>query len=136
MRVRHFVALAGMIVGLSASAGALAAAAPAPGDAIGGLDVIQVQRDDCHADERRHYLPEYDRRVTHYHRGPNCRAVIADDRPRDCHRDPQRHYLRELGRSAYHRHVGPSCRVETYREFRGERLGRGCSRVGPITICP
>lgn len=143
MRIKHLAAIAGMIVGLGASTGALAASAPAPGEAIGGLDVIQVQRDDCHESVRRHYLEEYGRRVAHYHRGRSCRAVIVDGdggggggRDRDCHRDPQRHYLDEYGRRVWHRHVGPRCRVDTLREYREERRDEGCFRAGPVTVCP
>lgn len=82
---------------------------PAP-ETSQGL-VIRVQQD-CHAEVRRHYLPELDRREWHRHR-PNCRVVVVepeDDRPRDCHEEVRRHYLPEFERRVLHRHR-PNCRV-------------------------
>ena len=141
MRITHILAAAGLALAAALSgAAASAASAPLAADPVGNPGIILVQRDDCHENVRRHYLPEYGRRVEHYHRGRSCRAVIVEDEgydePRDCHRDPQRHYVRELGRSVWHRHVGPRCRVDTMREYRGDRRDEGCVRAGPVTICP
>ena len=102
--------------------------------------VTKIQND-CHADVRRHYLPEYGRRVWHRHR-QNCRVVIVDreddydDRPRDCHREVRRHYLPEYGRSLYHRHVGDRCRVRIFERYEGDYpRGRNCMKLGPVTLC-
>ncbi|WP_442582669.1 hypothetical protein ACSBOB_12275 [Mesorhizobium sp. ASY16-5R] len=65
----------------------------------------------CHADVRRHYVPEYGRPVRHYHnrdcfpiRASGGGAVIAD-----CHRDVRLHRIR--GVQVWHRHVGRDCAV-------------------------
>lgn len=97
---------------------------------------------DCHADVRRHYVPEYGRRVWHRHRQSNCRVVIVDreddyydERPRDCHRDVRRHYLPEYGRSVYHKHVGERCRIRVYNPRQGGGGGASCIKIGPLTLC-
>ncbi len=71
--------------------------------------VIQIRG--CHADVRRHYVPQYGRTVTHYHRR-DCRPVrVGGGVPpsRDCHRDVRTHRIN--GVLVRHRHVGPNCRV-------------------------
>ena len=106
-----------------------------PGDGL--VTKVQV---DCHADVRRHFLPEYGRRIWHRHRQSNCRVVLVDpefeERPVDCHRDVRRHYLPEYGRSIYHKHVGESCRVRVYNPYDDGRSGRrDCIRLGPVLVC-
>ena len=116
----------------------IASALPqAPAVEADGL-VTKVQID-CHADVRRHYLPQYDGRVWHRHRQSNCRVILADpdfdDRPRDCHRDVRRHYLPEYGRSVYHTHVGERCRIRVYNPYEGNRPGGDCVKLGPVLLC-
>lgn len=107
-------------------------------ESYGLVTKVQI---DCHPDVRRHYLPEYGRRVWHRHRQSNCRVILADPdfddgpRPRDCHRDIRRHYLPEYGRSLYHRHVGERCRIKIFDEYEGDYGGRDCVKIGPITLC-
>ncbi len=117
--------------------GAAVAVPESPVSKADGL-VTKVQVD-CHADIRRHYLPEYDRRVWHRHRQSNCRIILADpdfdEGPRDCHREVRRHYLPEYGRSLYHRHVGERCRIKIYDEYRGGQGGPSCVKFGPVTLC-
>jgi hypothetical protein len=86
----------------------------------------------CHADVRRHYVPEFGRTVTHRHRR-DCRPVRVDSGPRDCHREARRHYVPGYGR-VVHRHVGPNCRVRILRRWDGPG-GRDCVRIGPIRYC-
>jgi hypothetical protein len=132
-------ALIALGVGMTGPAGAMPQS-QAP--ATSGDLVVKVQVD-CHAGVRRHYLPEYDRRIWHRHRQSNCRVVIVDppedddyeDRPRDCHRDVRRHYLDEYGGNVTHKHVGPSCRVRVYQRHSGDDSGGNCIRLGPITYC-
>ncbi len=102
--------------------------------------IIKVQ-EDCHADVRRHYLPQLDRRAWHRHRQSNCRVVLVepeddddDDGPRDCHREVRRHYLPEYGERLAHRHVGNSCRIRIYRRD-DDGDGRNCVRFGALTFC-
>jgi hypothetical protein len=116
-----------------------AAAMPQPPAVESDSLVTRVQID-CHPDMRRHYLPEYGRRVWHRHRQSNCRVILADpdfsDGPRDCHRDVRRHYLPEYGRSVYHRHVGERCRVRVYNPYDDDRpRGRNCIKLGIVTLC-
>jgi hypothetical protein len=86
----------------------------------------------CHADVRRHYVPEYGRTVTHRHRR-DCRPVRVDGGGgRDCHRDARRHFVPGYGR-VVHRHVGPNCRVRVLRRY--DRGGRNCVQIGPIRYC-
>ena len=104
-------------------------------------DLVVKVAIDCHADIRRHYVPEYGGRIWHRHRQSNCRVIVVDppdeeyDRPRDCHRDVVRHYLPEYGGSVAHRHLGESCRVKIYRPYEGGGSGGSCIRIGPITYC-
>lgn len=125
------------LLALGVGTGAVAAMPRVPAAEGDGL-VTKVQID-CHRDVRRHYLPEYGRRVWHRHRQSNCRVILADpdfdDRPRDCHRDVRRHYLPEYGRSLYHKHVGDYCRARIYRPRDDEYRGGNCLRIGPITVC-
>src|SRR5690606_34738571 len=76
------------LLALGIGTGTAAALPQAPVTEGDGL-VTRVQVD-CHRDVRRHYLPEYGRRVWHRHRQSNCRVILADpdfdDLPRDCHR--------------------------------------------------
>jgi hypothetical protein len=91
------------------------AAPPAPLAGAGQTDVVQVRG--CHADVRRHYVPQYGRSVAHYHRR-NCRPVRAGMAPpirRDCHRDVRVHRIN--GVLVRHRHVGPYCAVRVVRRF-------------------
>ncbi len=101
---------------------------------------LVVKVSGCHRDVERHFVPEFDRRAWHVHRGSNCRPVRVDQPdpdpvvPRDCHRDARRHYLPEYGDSVWHRHVGDSCRIRIIR--RSDSAGPGaCIRVGPVTVC-
>ena len=108
--------------------------------AVQGNGLVTKVQVDCHADVRRHYLPQYDRRVWHRHRQSNCRVILVDpefeERPVDCHRDVRRHYLPAYGRSVYHKHVGESCRVRVYNPYDDNRSGRGdCIRLGPVLVC-
>lgn len=118
-----------------------AAAMPKTPTVEGDGLVTKIQAD-CHADVRRHYVPEYGRRVWHRHRQSNCRVVIVDreddyydERPRDCHRDVRRHYLPEYGRSVYHKHVGERCRIRVYNPRQGGGGGASCIKIGPLTLC-
>jgi hypothetical protein len=124
-------------IGMTGPASAMPQTPAAKGD-----DLVTKVQVDCHQDVRRHYVPEYGRRVWHRHRQSNCRVVIVDreddyeDRPRDCHRDVRRHYLPEYGRSVYHKHVGERCRIRVYNPYQGSGPGRpDCVRIGPITVC-
>ena len=133
--IRAFsAALIALGVGMTGIASALPQAPAVEGDGL----VTKVQID-CHADVRRHYLPQYDRRVWHRHRQSNCRVILAepefDDAPRDCHRDVRRHYLPEYGRSVYHSHVGESCRIRLYNPYEGNRPGGDCVKLGPVLLC-
>jgi hypothetical protein len=108
--------------------------------AVEGNALIQKVQVDCHRDVRRHYLPEYGRRVWHRHRQSNCRVILADpdfdERPRDCHRDVRRHYLPQYGRSVYHKHVGESCRIRIYNPYQGSGPGGpSCVKIGIVTLC-
>jgi hypothetical protein len=127
------------LLALSFATGSAPAMPQAPAPEGNGL-VTRVQID-CHQDVRRHYLPEYGRKVWHRHR-QNCRVVIVDreddydNRPRDCHRDVRRHYLPEYGRSVYHKHVGERCRIRIYNPYQGNGPSRpDCIRIGPVTLC-
>jgi hypothetical protein len=127
------------LLALTIGTGAAAAAMQQPPAMDGDSLVTRVQID-CHPDVRRHYLPEYGRRVWHRHRQSNCRIILADpdfdDGPRDCHRDVRRHYLPEYGRRVYHRHVGERCRIRVYDEYRGDGYGdRNCVQIGPVRLC-
>ncbi|MDQ6436714.1 hypothetical protein RB623_21905 [Mesorhizobium sp. LHD-90] len=105
--MRRFLVAAAMLLSvLGASAGAGPATLPAPG---AGESLI-VQTRGCHADERRHYVPEYGRPVWHYH-NRRCRPIRAGGGPvvRDCHRDVRLHRIN--GVRVWHRHVGPDCAV-------------------------
>jgi hypothetical protein len=110
--------------------------------AVQGDGLVTRVQVDCHADVRRHYLPEYGRRVWHRHRQSSCRPVIVDreddygDRRRDCHRDVRRHYLPEYGRSVYHKHVGERCRIRVYNPYRDDGPRRpDCVKLGPLLLC-
>lgn len=118
-----------------------AQAAPAFGDhhPVGGRSIIKAQGDDCHADVRLHYLPEFDRSLEHKHRSSDCLPVIVEEDVApvsDCHRDPERHLLPEIGREVWHRHAGPNCLVETFQERDEGTATEGCLKAGPVTICP
>lgn len=139
--IRMFgVAAVAMLVANSGQA----AAAPggAPPAASGGSLVVRVAVD-CHADVRRHFLPEYDRRVWHRHRQSNCRVVRADPPDdndhdggrRDCHRDVRSHFLPEYGGRVTHKHVGDSCRTRVYRQYPGGGSGRNCIQIGVVQFC-
>lgn len=135
MRVTMTFSAILLVLGIGAGSAAATPIMPAPqGDSL----VVRVQAD-CHRDVRRHYLPQYDRRVWHRHRRSDCRVILADpdfdDRPRDCHRDVRRHYLPQYGRSLYHRHVGERCRVRIYEQHSGNRPGGNCVKIGPVTLC-
>jgi hypothetical protein len=127
-------------VGAVMGASAGRAETPTILDQVAPPGIVQVQDEDCHERTRRHFLPEYGRRVLHHHRGRNCRVVIdedfQDEEPdrSDCHREPQRHYLEEYGRRVWHTHRGRSCRVQILQEQREQQ--RGCFRAGPIWVCP
>jgi len=125
------------LLALGIGTGTAAALPQAPVTEGDGL-VTRVQVD-CHRDVRRHYLPEYGRRVWHRHRQSNCRVILADpdfdNRPRECHREVRRHYLPEYGRSLYHKHVGEYCRVRVYHPRDDGYRGGNCMRIGPITVC-
>jgi hypothetical protein len=133
-------AVSAALIVLSVGAGTAVAMPQSPVVPDGNSLVTNVQVD-CHADVRRHYLPEYGRRVWHRHRQSSCRVVIVDreddydDRPRDCHREVRRHYLPEYGRSLYHRHVGERCRIKIFDEYRGNGDRRDCVKLGPIVLC-
>ena len=125
---------------LSAVAAGAATATPQPPAPQSDGLVTRVQVD-CHADVRRHYLPQYGRQVWHRHRQSNCRVIVVDredrhdNRRRDCHRDVRNHYLPEYGRRLYHRHVGEHCRVRIYERYDDNRRGRNCVKLGPLTLC-
>lgn len=127
------------LLALSVVTGTAAAMPQTP--AVQGDDLVVKVQIDCHPDARRHYLPEYGRRVLHRHRQSSCRVVIIDreddyeDRPRDCHRDVRRHYLPEYGRRVYHKHVGERCRIRVYNQHQGGGGGQSCVKLGPITVC-
>jgi hypothetical protein len=138
-KMKSIKALGAALLALSFATGSAPAMPQAPvPDGNGLVTNVQV---DCHADVRRHYLPEYGRRVWHRHRQSNCRVVIIDreddydDRPRDCHRDVRRHYLPEYGRSVYHKHVGERCRIRVYYPYDNGGGGRNCIRLGIVTLC-
>ena len=141
MKSFRAVSAALMVLGV-AMTGPATAMPQASAPATSGDLVVKVQVD-CHASVRRHYLPEYDRRVWHRHRQSNCRVIVVDpenddyeDRPRDCHRDVRRHYLRQYGGEITHKHIGESCRVRTYSRYPGDRPGGDtCIRLGIITYC-
>lgn len=142
--MKTFRTLGAALLALGIGTATAAAVTPLPATPPPSIEadslVTEVQRD-CHRDVRRHYLPQYDRRVAHRHRQSDCRVILADReddrRPRDCHRDVRRHYLPEYGRSVYHRHVGERCRVRVYNRHQGgNRPGAGnCVTVGPLTLC-
>jgi hypothetical protein len=134
-------AVSAALLALSLGSGTATAMPQSPLIQEGDGLVTKVQID-CHPDVRRHYLPEYGRRVWHRHRQSSCRAVIVDreddydDRPRDCHRDIRRHYLPEYGRSVYHKHVGERCRIRVYDRYDGDGpRGGNCVKLGIITLC-
>jgi hypothetical protein len=91
-----------------ASAGTAAPPAPDAGESL----VVQTRG--CHADVRRHYVPEYGRTVWHYH-NRRCVPVRAGGPVviRDCHRDVRLHRIR--GVLVWHRHVGIDCTVRVVR---------------------
>lgn len=125
-------------VGMTLAAGSASAMPQTP--TTEGNSLVQKVQVDCHADVRRHYLPEYDRRVWHRHSRNNCRVILDDpdfdERPRDCHRDVRRHYLPEYGRSVYHKHVGESCRIRIYNPYQGGgQGGPSCVKIGIVTLC-
>lgn len=130
--------IASVLFALSIGAGT-AAAAPPQAEVEGDGLVTKVQID-CHADMRRHFLPQYGERLWHRHRQSNCRIVLAEpedddyDR-RDCHRDVRRHFLPEYGRRVYHKHVGSSCRIRIYNQRDGGGQGGNCIRIGVVTLC-
>lgn len=95
-----------------------AVAGPAMPPSAPAREPAVIQARGCHADVRRHYVPEYGRTVTHYHRR-DCRPVrVGAGRPpqvRDCHRDVRTHRIR--GVLVRHRHVGPHCAVRVVRRY-------------------
>jgi hypothetical protein len=114
-----------------------------PMPAAGGNSLVIKVAEDCHRDARRHFLPEYGRRIWHRHRGSRCR-VVRVERPdeddfdggrRDCHRDVRSHYLPEYGGRVTHKHVGGSCRVRVYRQYDGGGSGRNCIQIGVVRLC-
>lgn len=131
--------IGGMLVAAALCLSGQAGAAPVV-DAPPTSKLPIVEAGGCHADVRRHYVPEFRQDTWHRHRQPSCRPVRADPprpvAPRDCHRDVRRHYLPEYGRSVAHRHVGDSCRVRVYNEYSGRpRPDRTCVQIGPIYFC-
>lgn len=100
-----------------------------------GLPVVQVGG--CHREPQRHFVPEWDFRAWHRHRGPNCRPVEVEvEQPRDCHRDVQTHYLPEYQARIPHRHAGPDCRVRVLTPGQPGGPGSGfCVQIGPIRYC-
>jgi hypothetical protein len=140
--MRAFSVFGASLVALAVGLCGQSAAMPqAPvSQAADGL-VVQVAVD-CHGDVRRHFLPQYDRRVWHRHRQSNCRVVLVDppqedpyDGRRDCHREVERHYLPEYGARVTHRHVGPNCRVKVYRQYDGGSSRQNCIRIGVVQFC-
>ena len=125
-------ALIALGIGMTGSASALPQT-PAPRATISS----PRSRSTVMQDVRRHYVPEYDRRVWHRHRQSNCRVDPRrsgrrfEDRPRDCHRDVRRHYLPEYGRSVYHKHVGERCRIRVYNPYEGNRPGGRLRQARP-----
>lgn len=121
--------------------GPVSAMPQAPAVTQGEDLIVNVAVVDCHADVRRHFLPQYDSRVWHRHRQSNCRVILAEpefeeERPRDCHRDVRRHYLPEYGRSVYHKHVGERCRIRVYNPHQGGGASRpDCVKLGPLLLC-
>ena len=117
---------------LMSPVGAAPLAAP---DAQPTAQTMVVPVGGCHADVRRHYVPEYGRTATHRHRR-DCRPVRDDNGwgggGRDCHREARRHYVPGYGR-VVHRHVGSNCRVRVLR--RHDHGGRNCVQIGPIRYC-
>lgn len=96
---------------------AFAGPVPAPAVPTAGTAVQPVGG--CHADIRRHFVPEFNRSLPHFHRR-DCRPVRAEAgreerrRPVDCHRDARRHFIPGAG-MVLHRHVGPSCDIRIIR---------------------
>lgn len=131
--------ISGMLVAAGLCLSGQAGATPAiDAPSVSKLPVVNVGG--CHADVRRHYVPEFGRTTWHRHRQPSCRPVRVDQPnepgPRDCHRDVRRHYLPQYGGSIAHRHVGENCRVRVYREYSGRpRPDRTCVQIGPIYFC-
>ncbi len=140
--MKSFRSVGAALIALGVATTGPAAAMPqASATAASGDLVVRVQID-CHANARRHYLPQYDRSILHRHRQSDCRAVRVDpgddyDRPRDCHRDVRRHYVPQYGDEVTHNHVGDSFRVKVYRRYPGSgRPGGGsCVHLGIITYC-
>ena len=109
--MKSFLAAAAML--LSALTG-LANAGPTAPRASTASESLVVRARGCHADVRRHYVPEYGRTVWHYH-NRRCVPIRATGGPviRDCHRDVRLHRIR--GVLVWHRHVGPNCTVRVVR---------------------
>ncbi|MEQ1949972.1 hypothetical protein [Mesorhizobium sp. CN2-181] len=106
--MNRFLAVAAVML-LPSFAGAASAGAAMP-SAPGMRGPVVVQAGGCHADVRRHYVPEYGRTVTHFHKR-DCAPIRAGGGPvvRDCHRDVRLHRIG--GVPVWHRHVGPDCAV-------------------------
>ena len=62
------------LLALSVVTGTAAAMPQTP--AVEGDGLVTKVQVDCHADVRRHYLPEYGRRVYHKHIGERCRIRV------------------------------------------------------------
>ena len=107
---RLLVAAALLLSTLAGAASASPVVPPAP--AAGESLVVQVRG--CHADTRRHFVPEFGLRIWHFH-NRRCRPIRAGGGPaiRDCHRDVRLHRIR--GVLVWHRHVGPNCAVRVVR---------------------
>lgn len=132
---------AGLGLTTPSSAGVIPPVAGSPTEAADSL-VVKVRG--CHRDVRRHYVPEVGRRMSHFHRGRNCRPLRAAPPRRtfrdpywgrDCHRDVRRHYLPEYGGSVVHRHTR-SCRPVPLRRYRGDVPRSGfCVTIGGFRYC-
>lgn len=113
-------------IGLTLATATAASAASAPPPAgIAAPPLILAHG--CHADVRSGFVPEFGGRARHYHRGPNCRPVVAEERRRD---GPPPGFRRDGRRDGRDFRGGPPRRDGPPPPRR-----RNCVRVGPVEVC-
>jgi hypothetical protein len=127
----------GISLALAASLALLSpsTAAPFPDLSQRGVDAnLVIEVGGCHSGTRRHYVPEFGRSTSHFHRR-NCRPVRAAASGRDCHREARRHFLPQYRGSVVHRHVGSNCRIRVLRRYYSGRRPDFCVQFGAVRYC-
>ena len=132
MKLLRLVSAACLVAAFTVSS-AMTAPLASPGTQASGQTLV-MPASACHADIRRHYVPEFGRSVTHRHLR-DCRPVRVDSGggARDCHNDVRRHFVPGYG-MVVHRHVGSNCRIRIFRRY-DRPGGRECIWLGPIRYC-